>query len=182
MRKLWSSKDIKNFCRGTMYTSWWLLPRRQKGVLIRRFALVRGHLFKTYVKFSEKLTFLTPWNAHVRVCIVSSPLTLGGRGISFLKFGERGGSWKNCSEIGRLVEWGGLLERWVSKLFHQFSFRKACFHSYWYNFFVWWIFTLAVIYRSILSCGLIFTRKWYIMKFLFLLLLFLTIILWKFHC
>ena len=27
--------------------------------------LVRGHLFSTYAKFSEKLTFLTPWYAHV---------------------------------------------------------------------------------------------------------------------
>ena len=32
--------------------------------------------------------------------IVSSPLKLGGGGFSFLKFGQRGGSWKNCSEIG----------------------------------------------------------------------------------
>ena len=34
------------------------------------------------------------------------PLILGGGGggISFLTFGQRGGSWKNCSEIGELVE------------------------------------------------------------------------------
>ena len=37
--------------------------------------------------------------------IVFFPLKLGG--ISFLKFGQRGGSLKNCSEIGGLVERGG---------------------------------------------------------------------------
>ena len=26
----------------------------------------KGHSFSTLVKFSEKLTFLTPWSAHVR--------------------------------------------------------------------------------------------------------------------
>ena len=30
---------------------------------------VKGHPFGTYAKFSEKLTFLTPWYAHVRVRI-----------------------------------------------------------------------------------------------------------------
>ena len=60
MRKLWSSKDIKNICPGTMYTSWWLLLRSKKGVLIGRFALFRGHPFSMYTKFSKKLTFLTP--------------------------------------------------------------------------------------------------------------------------
>ena len=61
-------------------------------------------------------------------------------------------------------------------------FLKKSMFSLLLDFFVWLIFTLVVINRSILSCGLRFTRKWYIMKFLFLLLLFLTIILWKFHC
>ena len=28
--------------------------------------MVRDHLFSTYAKFSEKLTFLIPWYAHVR--------------------------------------------------------------------------------------------------------------------
>ena len=31
--------------------------------------IVRGHPFSTYAKFSENLTFLTPWYAHVRVRI-----------------------------------------------------------------------------------------------------------------
>ena len=30
---------------------------------------IRGHPLSTYAKFSEKLTFLTPWHAHVRVRI-----------------------------------------------------------------------------------------------------------------
>ena len=32
---------------------------------------VRGYPLSTYAKFSEKLTFLTPWYAHVRVRIMS---------------------------------------------------------------------------------------------------------------
>ena len=36
-----------------------------------------GHPLSTYAKFSEKLTFLTPWNAHVRVRI---------RGLEMLVF------------------------------------------------------------------------------------------------
>ena len=43
------------------------------------------------------------------------------------------------------------------------------------------MFTLAVISRSILSCGLLSTKKWYIWYIMkFLLLLFLNIFLWKF--
>ena len=37
----------------------------------------RGHLLRTYAKFSEKLIFLTPWYAHVRVRI---------RGLQMLVF------------------------------------------------------------------------------------------------
>ena len=43
------------------------------------------------------------------------------------------------------------------------------------------LFMLPVINRSILSCGLLSTRKWYITKFTFLLLLFLNKTLWKFY-
>ena len=32
---------------------------------------IRGHPLSTYAKFSEKLTFLTSWYAHVRVCSFS---------------------------------------------------------------------------------------------------------------
>ena len=38
---------------------------------------VRGNPLSTYVKFSEKLTFLTPWYAHLRVLI---------RGLEMLVF------------------------------------------------------------------------------------------------
>ena len=41
------------------------------------------------------------------------------RGILFLKFGQRGGSWKNCSEIGGSVERGGF--RIVSSVFLEKS-------------------------------------------------------------
>ena len=40
------------------------------------------------------------WNKHLfkqSVFIVSSPKKIRGEGISLLKFGQRGGSWKNCS-------------------------------------------------------------------------------------
>ena len=105
----------------------------------------------------------------------------GVGGFMLLKFGQRGGSWKNCWEIGGLVERGEgpFRKRRISKLFHQLSFRKACFHYYWI-FFVWQLFTL-VITRLILSCGFLFRKKWYF-EFLFLLFLFLTIILGRFHC
>ena len=37
--------------------------------IMSRFAMIPagGHLFRTYAKFSEKLTFLTPLYAHARV-------------------------------------------------------------------------------------------------------------------
>ena len=41
--------------------------------------LRRGHPLSTYAKFSEKLTFLTPWYAHVPVRI---------RGLEMLVFRE----------------------------------------------------------------------------------------------
>ena len=62
---------------------------------------------------------------------------------------------------GGLVESGGpLRKRGVSKLFHQFSFRKACFHYYWI-FFLSGKYSLVVINRSILSMTLffLFARK-----------------------
>ena len=45
-------------------------------------------------------------------------------------------SWKNCSEIGGSLKGGEFSWRGgVSKLFHQFFFRKACFRYYWNTFF-----------------------------------------------
>ena len=73
-----------------------------------------------------KFSFGWSINLQASRCIVSSPLKLGGGGFSFLKFGQIGGSWKNCSEIG-----GFSWKEGVSKLFHQFLFRKACFHYNW---------------------------------------------------
>ena len=64
------------------------------------------------------------------------------------------------------------------KLFHQFSLRKTSFHCY-LNFCLVNIHTCCN-QRSILSYGLLFTRKWYIMKFLFLLLLCLNLLLMMF--
>ena len=39
--------------------------------------LIGGHPLSTYAKYSEKLTFVTPWYAHVRVLI---------RGLQMLVF------------------------------------------------------------------------------------------------
>ena len=52
-----------------------------------------------------------------------------------LKFGQRGGSWKNCSEIARLVKRGVLLESGVQIIVSSVFFRKACFHYCWNTFF-----------------------------------------------
>ena len=38
------------------------------GTLLLRF--IRNHPFRSYAKFSEKLTFLSPWYAHARVHIM----------------------------------------------------------------------------------------------------------------
>ena len=39
-----------------------------------------GHPLSMYAKFSGKLTFLTPWYAHVRTCVYQ-----GVRNVSFLE-------------------------------------------------------------------------------------------------
>ena len=107
------------------------------------------------------------------------PLKIKGGGFWFLKLGQRVGSWKNCSEIGGLIERGG-----GPNCFTSFSSEKHVVITIGiilFSFLVWYMFPIAVINRSILSCGLHSTRKWYIMKFLFLLPLLLHKILWNFY-
>ena len=78
---------------------------------------------------------------------------------------NRGVSWK-----------GGFLERGVPNCFISYHSEKHVFITVRILvFLVWLIFTVAVINRSIHPCGLLSTRKWYIIKFIFLLLLFLNI-------
>ena len=90
-------------------------------------------------------------------------------GISLLKIGKNGASIKNCSEIRGWLKWGVFWERGVSKLFHQK--RKTYFHYYWIFWLVnvhnWCSQLLFII--AILSCGLLFTREWYNIKFVFFL-------------
>ena len=70
------------------------------------------------------------------------------RGFLIFEIWTKGGVMKKLLRNRGLVERGEiLLERGVSKLFHQFSFRKACFHYYWNTIFCLVIFTLAVINR-----------------------------------
>ena len=68
------------------------------------------------------------------------PLKIRGEaGFLFLKFGERGG-WSKKILRNRLVKrgvGGSLRKGEGSKLFYQFSFRKACFRYYCNTFFVW---------------------------------------------
>ena len=42
-----------------------ILQSNQRQIVIRK----QDHAFSMYSKFSDKLTFLTPWNAHIRVRI-----------------------------------------------------------------------------------------------------------------
>ena len=86
------------------------------------------------------------------------PLKLGGCFL-FLKFGQRGGSWKNFSEIGGKLKGGFLLERWgFPNCFISFPSEKHVFTTIGY-FLSGKLFMLVVINRSILSCHLLFTRK-----------------------
>ena len=81
---------------------------------------------------------------HIYLCYIfilhSPPLKLGGvlvfqiwtkRGVVKKLLSNRGVSWKGLG-AGSLTKGGG-----GSKLLHQFSLRKACFHYYWNTFFVW---------------------------------------------
>ena len=51
------------------FCSEWLMIRLVNLHLVLYTVNIRGHPLSTYAKFSEKLTFLTPWYAHVRVRI-----------------------------------------------------------------------------------------------------------------
>ena len=76
----------------------------------------------------------------LRPYIVASPpppkIRGGGAGVLFLKFGQRGVHEKLLRNRGLVEKRDHLRKRGVSKLFHQFSLKKACFHYYWIVF-VW---------------------------------------------
>ena len=128
------------------------------------------HLFKVGDLFSVKdaipkfLKSFVVYRLLCPGCIVFSSLKLRGGFLVFEIWTKRGVMKKLLRNRGCSLRKGGF--QIVPSVFLQ----KSMFSL------------LAVINRSILSCGLLFTRKWYIMKFVFLSLLFLTIILWKFHC
>ena len=85
------------------------------------------------------------------------PPKIRGGGFLFLKFEQRGRSWKNCSEIeGRLVERGVLLERGVfPNCFISFPSEKHVFIT------IGFFFCLVNLFFHVVF---FFTRKWYIMK------------------
>ena len=71
------------------------------------------------------------------LCIVFSPNPPKIRGVScFQNLDKERGHEKLLRNRGLVERGSPFRNRGVSKLFHQFSFRKACFHYYWI-FFVW---------------------------------------------
>ena len=75
---------------------------------------------------------------------------------------EVGPPTKNCSETGRFSKKGG-----VSKLFYQFSFRKACFHCVFFH----------VVYNEIIYYEISFFLT-LIFKFIFVKILLLIIFIY----
>ena len=114
---------------------------------------------------------------HIRnTCIVSSPPKI--RGVLVFKIWTKRGVIKKLLR-NRMVNWKVeiLLERGGPNCFISFPPEKHVFITVGILFF---LFCLVIIHtccnhRSTLSWGLLSTRKLYIMKFLFLLLLFLNI-------
>ena len=84
--------------------------------------------FKYYICsfFSNKTYLQNEWRNWF---IVSSlpPTKIRGGGISFLKSGQSGGSWKNSSEIGCLLKEGVLLERGVFQIVSSVFLKKSMF-------------------------------------------------------
>ena len=137
-----------------------------------------------FAQFANDIILLYFHKAVLHISQFPPPLKLGG-GFLIFEIWTKRGIMKNCSEIGGLVERGGvLLERGRgSKLFQQFSLRKACFHYYWNTFFcqvnihtccnqqiisfMWFTFYQKMIYYEIsLPFNLIF--KYNVVKMLLL--------------
>ena len=70
--------------------------------------------------------------------ILPPKITGRGRGFLFLKFDQRGGSWKNCSEIGVLLKREVLLEKGGFQSALSVFLQKSMFSLLLeYIFFVW---------------------------------------------
>ena len=145
--------------------------------IIQKFVLCFFIYFSLHVSMVILFTFKM-----LEFFIASSPLKLGG-GISFLKFGQRGGHEQIAEKQGGYSQKGG-----ISKLLHQFSLRKACFHCYW-NFylvnihthfnqqiysFLWFTFYKKIIYYEI-SFSLTLIFKYNFVKILLMTLISLSI-------
>ena len=74
------------------------------GNQLRQIASVWGHSFSTYAKFSEKLTFLNPWYAHIHVS-----RTCAHQGVRNASFSEK----------------FSVITRWMTP-FWQFDLFPAC--------------------------------------------------------
>ena len=119
----WAKKRCSQECMVINYGK--LIPEENLSEkLIKK--LFRKTQLYNYIKRCQKTCKLLMEAKH---SFLPLPPKIRG-GFLFLKFGQimkklfrnREVSWKG---EGHLRRWG------VSKLFHQFSFRKACFHYYW---------------------------------------------------
>ena len=86
------------------------------------------HFCRTQIAF-QRFPGVSRSSGHPVANIPPPPLRLGGE-VLFSKFRQKEGSWKNCLDIGELIE------RRSSKLFYQLFFRKTCFHYYWNTLFL----------------------------------------------
>ena len=83
----------------------------------------RGHPLSTYAKFSEKLTFLTPWYAHVCVRI---------RGLEMLVFRKIWCTYLMDDPLKRLYLESCYMKLWKWQIFRKYYWR---FSNYmWWNY------------------------------------------------
>ena len=104
-----------------------ILQRNQKGFLLSPVYKHLNTIFVAFFFFSNQTYLKNEWRNSF---IVSSPppIKLGrGEGISSLKFGQRGGSWKNCWELGCLLKEGAFLERGVFQIVSSVFLKKSMF-------------------------------------------------------
>ena len=99
-----------------------ILQRNQKGFLL---SPVYKHLNTIFAAFFSNQTYLK--NEWRNSFIVSSPTKIRGGGLFFEIWTKRGGSWKNCSELGCLLKEGVLLERGIFQIASSVFLKKSTF-------------------------------------------------------
>ena len=139
---------------------------------------VKVRSYVTWDLYYHNVENLTSWNLMFGPGIILAVSYLPTiRGVLGFKIWTKRGSWKNCSEIEGLVKRGSSLRKGrVSKLFHQLSFRNACFCYYWNNFLCLVNIHTCCNQQIHFLCSFLI-KKLYIEKFVLFLLLFLSIFL-----